>query len=385
MACLLEALGVTPLGSATPTAPSSARLRVAEQVGSIIVKNNNASLSPIRPQDILTRKSFENAITLLHAIGGSTNAIVHLLAIAGRVPGLGPFEPEGIVLDDISRIGHRTPLLVDLKPSGEGYMEDLHRAGGVPAILAQLAEGGLLHLDVKTVEAPSLGTALALHPYSSQRFKSIKQSVIRPLSDPLYPRDPLVVLRGNLAPGGCVIKAAAATQRLLKHRGPAVVFSSALDLANRIDASDLEVTPESVLVMQNTGPVGHPGMPEAGMVPIPKKLATQGIQDLVRISDARMSGTAQGTVVLHVAPEAAVGGPIALVKNGDIIRIDAEKGEIWLEVGEEELNNRKREWQEGQKSVNRTKKRGYGGLYSRSVLQADLGADFDWLRADYEK
>ena len=145
------------------------------------------------------------------------------------------------------------------------------------------------------------------------------------------------------------------------------------------------MTPESVLVMQNTGPVGHPGMPEAGMVPIPKKLATQGIQDLVRISDARMSGTAQGTVVLHVAPEAAVGGPIALVKNGDIIRIDAEKGEIWLEVGEEELNNRKREWQEGQKSVNGTKKRGYGGLYSRSVLQADLGADFDWLRADYEK
>ncbi|THH08919.1 hypothetical protein EW145_g2385 [Phellinidium pouzarii] len=383
MACILEALGMAPLGSATPTAPSSARLRVAEQTGSIIVKISLASNSPLRPQSILSRKSFENAITLLHAIGGSTNAIVHLLAIAGRLPGLGPSQPGGITLDDVARIGQRTPLLVDLKPSGDGYMEDLHRAGGVPAILSRLAEGGLLHLDARNIAAPTLGAALAAYPQSQLSFP---QTIIHSLTDPLYLGAPIVVLRGNLAPGGCILKAAAATPALFRHRGPALVFTSAEDLAARIDDQDLSVTPDSVLVLQNIGPVGHPGMPEAGLIPIPKKLGAQGVQDMLRISDGRMSGTAQGTVVLHVAPEAAVGGPIALIHDGDVVGIDVEGGKIWVDVegGDSELEKRKEEWTQKQNAFMKRKRRGYLGLYESTVMQADTGADFDWLGADFE-
>ncbi|EJD07087.1 dihydroxy-acid and 6-phosphogluconate dehydratase [Fomitiporia mediterranea MF3/22] len=384
MACLLEALGMAPLGSATATAPSSARLRIAAQVGSLIVRNSLASEAPLRPQDILSRESFENAITVLHAIGGSTNAIVHLLAIAGRIPGLGPTELNGITLDVIDEIGKRTPLLVDLKPSGDGYMEDFHRAGGVPALLSVLAKGNLLHLDARTVEALTLGAALAGHP-AAQRHGLFQQSIIRPLSDPIYPCAALVVLRGNLAPSGCVLKASAASSNLLKHRGPVLIFRSAADLAARIDSPDLPVTPETLLVMQGTGPVGHPGMPEAGLIPIPKKLAAQGVKDMLRVSDARMSGTAQGTVVLHVTPEAAVGGPLALVHDGDIVGIDVEERKIWMEVSDEELEERKRKWDERNAKIRKMKKRGYGGLYERTVLQADLGADFDWLTATYER
>lgn len=384
MACLLEALGMAPLGSATPTAPSSARLRVASQVGSLIVSNSVVSERPLPPQDILSRKSFENAITLLHALGGSTNAIVHLLAIAGRIPGLGPTESGGITLDDIDKIGKRTPLLVDLKPSGDGYMEDFHRAGGVPALLSVLAGVGLLHIDARTVEATTLGEALAAHP-GAQRHGTFQQSIIRPFSDPLYPRRALAVLRGNLAPNGCVMKASAASPHLLKHRGPAVVFHSAADLAARVDSPDLDVTPDSVLVMQGTGPIGHPGMPEAGLIPIPKKLAARGVKDMLRVSDARMSGTAQGAVVLHVTPESAVGGPLALVRDGDMIAVDVEEGKIWVEVGDEEMENRRSEWEESQAKEVNGRKRGYAGLYERTVLQADLGADFDWLTAAYTK
>ncbi|OCB90190.1 dihydroxy-acid and 6-phosphogluconate dehydratase [Sanghuangporus baumii] len=380
MACILEALGIAPLGSATPTAPSSARLRVASQIGSLIVSNSLASETPLRPQDVLTRKSFENAITALQAIGGSTNAIVHLLAIAGRVPGLGPTEAGGITLDDFDRIGKRTPLLVDLKPSGEGYMEDFHRAGGIPALLSVLAKGGLLHLDARTVEAPTLGAALAAHP-AAQRHGTFAQNIIRSLSDPLYPGSSLVVLRGNLAPDGCVLKASAASPNLLKHRGPAIVFSSAADLAARVDSADLSVTPETVLVMQGTGPVGHPGMPEAGLIPIPKKLATQGVKDMLRVSDARMSGTAQGTVVLHVAPESAKGGPLALVRDGDVVGINMEEGKIWVEITDEEMKRRRKEWEENHTNGRKRTKRGYAGLYERTVQQANLGADFDWLTA----
>ncbi|KAL5486273.1 hypothetical protein ACEPAI_7319 [Sanghuangporus weigelae] len=378
MACILEALGVAPLGSATPTAPSSARLRIASQIGSLIVSNSLAFETPLRPQDVLTRKSFENAITVLQAIGGSTNAIVHLLAIAGRVPGLGPTEATGITLDDFDRIGKRTPLLVDLKPSGEGYMEDFHRAGGVPALLSVLAKGGLLHLDARTVEAPTFGAALASHP-AAQRHGTFAQNIIRPLSDPLYPRSSLVVLRGNLAPDGCVFKASAASPNLLKHHGPAIVFSSAADLAARVDSTDLSVTPETVLIMQGTGPVGHPGMPEAGLIPIPKKLAAQGVTDMLRVSDARMSGTAQGTVVLHVVPESAKGGPLALVRDGDVVGINVEEGRIWVEIADEEMKRRMKEWEENH--TRKRTKRGYAGLYERTVQQANLGADFDWLTA----
>lgn len=380
MACILEALGIAPIGSATPTAPSSARVRVAEQAGSLIVKNSLASDAPLRPQDILSRKSFENAITLLHAIGGSTNAIVHLLAIAGRIPGLEPSDNNGITLEDFARIGQRTPLLVDLKPSGEGYMEDLHRAGGVPTILSRLAEGGLLDLDALTITGSTLGVALDAWPKSRLNFP---QSIIRPLSNPIYDRAPLVVLHGNLAPDGCVIKASAASKNLFLHNGPAVVFTSAADLAARIDSPELDVTADSVLVLQNIGPVGHPGMPEAGLIPIPKQLAAQGVQDMLRISDGRMSGTAQGTVVLHIAPEAAVGGPLALVINGDVIGIDVNAGRIWLEVDDEELAERKTSWSKVHAKT--SKKRGYAGIYTDSVMQADQGADFTWLRAGYER
>ncbi|KAL5504385.1 hypothetical protein ACEPAH_8459 [Sanghuangporus vaninii] len=383
MACILEALGIAPLGSATPTAPSSARLRAASQIGSLIVSNSLASETPLCPQDILTRKSFENAIAVLQAIGGSTNAIVHLLAIAGRVPGLGPTETGGITLDDFDRIGKRTPLLVDLKPSGEGYMEDFHRAGGIPALLSVLAKGGLLHLDARTVEAPTLGAALAAHP-AAQRHGTFAQNIIRSLSDPLYPGSSLVVLRGNLAPDGCVLKASAASPNLLKHRGPVIVFSSAADLAARLDSADLAVTPETVLVMQSTGPVGHPGMPEAGLIPIPKKLAAQGVKDMLRVSDARMSGTAQGTVVLHVAPESAKGGPLALVRDGDVVGINIEEGKIWVEIADEEMKRRRKEWEESHTNGRKRTKRGYAGLYERTVQQANLGADFDWLTASCE-
>ena len=380
MACLLEAIGMATLGSATPTAPSSARLRVAEQAGSLITKMVGSESTSTRPQDILTRKSFENAITLLQAIGGSTNAIVHLLAIAGRVPGLGPSEEGGITLADVAEIGKRVPLLVDLKPSGEGYMEDFHRAGGVPVVLNELAKGGLLHLDARTIEAVTLDEALAKY---NKLHRPFKQAVVRPLSDPIHPHSALTVLKGNLAPSGCVIKASAATPSFFKHKGPAVVFSSTADLARRIDSPELQVTRDSVLVLQNAGPVGHPGMPEAGLLPIPRVLASQGVQDMVRVSDARMSGTAQGTVVLHIAPEAAVGGPLAFVRDGDIIGIDVENGKIWVEMagGDDEMERRRKQWEEAKLRKVRGQERGYAGLYARSVTQADLGSDFDWLQA----
>lgn len=396
MACLLEALGMAPLGSATPTAPSSARLRVAEQVGRLITRiavpsSSSSSPSsdpvpgPLRPQSILTRHSFENAITVLHALGGSTNAIVHLLALAGRVPALGPSQPRGITLDDIDRIGRKTPLLVDLKPSGVGYMEDFHRAGGVPSLLARLAEGGLLHLDALTITGRTLGAELASFPAAALTFP---QTVIRPLADPLYAHSALVVLRGNLAPHGAVLKASAASPALFTHAGRAVVFTSTADLAARIDTPALAatITPDSVLVLQNAGPAGHPGMPEAGLIPIPRSLAAAGVRDMLRVSDARMSGTAQGTVVLHVAPEAARGGALALVRDGDTVGIDVEARRIWVEArgGEEEWKRRVEEAREGEEGKKGTRKRGYAGLYESTVLQADQGADFDWLQADYQ-
>jgi dihydroxy-acid dehydratase len=389
MACLLEALGMAPLGSATPPAPSSARLRVAEQTGSILAQmlQSTSSKEPRKPQDILTRKSIENAITMLHAIGGSTNAVVHLLAIAGRVPGLGPSVPQegGVTLSDFEEIGKRTPLLVDLKPSGDAYMEDFHRAGGVPVVLNELVKGNLIHLDAPTIEASTLGEALAAY---NAKHRVFHQEIVRPLANPIYPKASLVVLRGNLSPAGCIIKASAATPSLLKHRGPAIVFNSTDDLAARIDAPDLHATPDSVLVLRNAGPVGHPGMPEAGLLPIPRVLASQGVQDMVRISDARMSGTAQGTVVLHVAPEAAVGGPIALVRDGDMIEIDVDKGIISVKMDgadvEEELERRKDEWLKAKTGLSQ-KKRGYAGMYERSVEQANFGADFSWLKSDQTK
>lgn len=380
MACLVEALGLMPLGSATPPATSAARIRVAENTGKLAVKISveKETRKRITPQDVLTRDSFMNAIIVLHALGGSTNAVVHLLAIAGRVPDLNP----PLTLDDIDTVGRKTPLLVDLKPSGSGYMEDFHRAGGVPALLQRLAPLNILHLDALTVTGQTLGEELSVF---AGKF-DFPQEIIRSPSSPLFPASALVVLKGNIAPNGCVLKqSAVANPALLKHSGPAVVFSSAADMAERIDSPELasRLTADSVLVLQGIGPGGHPGMPEAGMIPIPKSLARQGVTDMLRISDGRMSGTAGGAVILHVAPEAAVGGPLALVQDGDVIGVDVDERKIWVEMasGEDEFERRKAEWNDEQRKRGKPRVRGYEGLYKSTVLQADQGADFDWLRA----
>jgi len=382
MACIVEALGLMPLGSATPPATSAGRIRVAENTGKLAVKisagDSEGTRKRILPQDILTRESFINAIIVLHALGGSTNAVVHLLAISGRVPNLDP----PLSLDDIDSIGRKAPLLVDLKPSGSGYMEDFHRSGGVPALLQCLLPLNILHLDALTVTGRTLGVELAEF---AGKF-DFPQEIIRPLSSPLFPASALVVLKGNLAPDGCVLKQSAVLNpALLKHKGPAVVFLSAADMAARLDSPELasKLTADTVLVLQGIGPVGHPGMPEAGMIPIPKVLAKQGVTDMLRISDGRMSGTAGGAVVLHVVPEAAVGGPLALVKDGDIVGLDVDERRIWIEVdgGPNELERRKGEWDELHWKQGRPRVRGYEGLYKSTVLQADQGADFDWLRA----
>lgn len=361
MACITEALGISPLGSASAPAVSSARVRIAERSGVLAVR---LAKDRISPREILTRKSFENAIRVLQAIGGSTNGIVHLLAIAGRLEGI------DLTLNDIDRIGRDTPLLVDLKPSGDHYMEDFHRAGGVPRLLKELQP--LLHLDAHTITGRTLGDELATFA-----FRNSPQEIIKSFESPLFASCSLAVLKGNFAPDGAVIKQSAATSSLRQHSGLAVVFSDSKDMAERIDAENLEVTADSVLVLQNIGPKGGPGMPEAGLIPIPKKLGRQGVKDMVRISDGRMSGTAAGTIVLHVAPEAAAGGPLAAVRDGDIISLNVDEREIKLEVEDEEIQRRLR-------AVRRSKEgpsRGYGKLYHEHVQQANLGCDFDFLRA----
>ncbi len=322
MACLLEALGLLLPGGATIPAVYGERLRHAELAGRCAVALVGSSRTPAR---LLTEKSFENAWRVLQALGGSTNAIIHLIAIAGRC-GI------RLSLDALDRVSDSTPLLVDLKPSGQGYMEDFHRAGGMGVVLQELKP--LLHLDVPTVDGRTLGAILD-GPYEFPSW----QTVIRPLREPLAPRGSLIVLHGNLAPEGAILKRSAASPELLRKTGRAIVFSSLSDLAARIDAPDLDVTPDDILVLQNAGPLGGSGMPEAGALPIPKKL--RGLQDMIRISDARMSGTAFGTVVLHVAPEAAAGGPLGLVRTGDRIALDAERRSLELLVEARELDARR--------------------------------------------
>ncbi|KAF7359184.1 hypothetical protein MSAN_01260400 [Mycena sanguinolenta] len=330
MACLLASLGLMPLRGASAPAVSATRLRVAEETG----KNAVAAVSDEhRPQAILTKESFLNAITVLQAIGGSTNAVVHLLAIINRHPAVA----GTISLDTFDEIGRKTPLLVDLKPSGDNYMTDFHNAGGMTALLHTLRP--LLFLGAKTITGQSLGEVLdasVAHdfPYSRE--------IIRPLSNPLYPRSSIVVLRGNLAPGGAVMKASASKdRRLLNHAGPAIVFSDTEDLARRIDDPELPVTADSVLVLQGIGPIGFPGMPEAGLLPLPRKLGAIGVQDMLRISDGRMSGTAGGTIILHVSPESVVPGSVfGVVRDGDIIRCDVENRVIQLDIPHEEIARR---------------------------------------------
>ena len=359
MACVAEALGMALPGSASPPAVTADRVRIAERSGATAVALAGSRLAPA---GIVTAKSVENALRVLLAIGGSTNGIVHLTAIAGRL---------GIPVDlaRLDELGRETPVLVDLKPSGQGYMEDFHHAGGVPALLRELKP--LLHLDAMTVTGRTLGEEIEA---SGPGFP---QQVIRPLANPVFAQGGIAVLRGNLAPGGAIIKQSAADAKLMRHEGRAVVFENAADLASRIDRDDLDVTADDILVLKNIGPKGAPGMPEAGYLPIPKKLARAGVKDMVRISDGRMSGTAAGTIVLHVTPEAALGGPLAHVRTGDRIRLDVPGRSLALLVPDEEMARRRA----ASPVTMPTAERGYLKLFLDTVTQADQGVDFDFLRA----
>ncbi|PKY02435.1 putative dihydroxy-acid dehydratase [Aspergillus campestris IBT 28561] len=374
MACVTAALGMMPLRGASAPAVSSARIRVAEEAGANAVAVAQAGR---KPQDVLSTESFLNAITVLQAIGGSTNAVVHLMAIVNRHP-----QAQGtITLQTFEDIGKRTPLLIDLKPSGDNYMDDFHNAGGMLALLHTLRP--LLHLSAMTITGRTLGEVLDSSPF---RTFPLSQQIIRPLSDPLYPASSLVVLHGNIAPKGAVMKASASKNRtLLSHSGPAVVFENSADLAQRIDDANLPVTQESVLVLKGIGPVGNPGMPEAGLIPIPRKLATQGVQDMLRLSDGRMSGTAGGTIALHISPEAALAeSPFGVVQTGDWITCDLEQRRLQLEIPDEELKARveaRKLALAGAGASEQGPRRGYRVLYERSVNQAEEGADFDFLMA----
>jgi dihydroxy-acid dehydratase len=359
MASVTEALGMMLPGGATPPSPSGERLRHGTETGRRAVE---LAHDPIRPRDILTPEAFENALHVLAALGGSTNAVVHLLAVARRAG-------VALTLDDFDRISRETPLLVDLKPSGARYMEDFHRAGGVPVLLKSLEAA--LHTDHVGVSGLRLGTQL----YDIQP-PADWQDVIRTVDDPLGPPGALAVLRGSLAPDGAVLKTSAASPELLVHEGPALVFDSPQDAAERLADPDLDVTAEHVLVLRNAGPVGA-GMPEAGSLPIPKRLAAAGVKDMVRISDARMSGTSYGTVVLHCAPESAVGGPLGLVRDGDRIRLDVPGRRVDLLVDEEELHKRADTWRPPE-----APERGWRRLYAQTVLPANLGADLDFLSGE---
>jgi dihydroxy-acid dehydratase len=356
MASLAEALGMTLPGCAAIPAPDSRRLRLAEASGRQIVA---AVAADLRPSRILTREALENAIRVSMAIGGSTNAVIHLVALAGR---LGIDLP----LDRFDALSRSTPFLANIRPSGEFQMEELFAAGGIPAVMQEIRS--LLHLDALTITGRTVQENLA-------GAEVLDRRVIAPLSQPLHPEGGTAILHGNLAPRGAVCKQSAASSHLLRHRGRAVVFSSNADLQARIDDPELDVTEEDVLVLQNAGPVGGPGMAEVGNLPIPKKLLQRGVRDMVRISDARMSGTAYGTIVLHVAPEAAVGGPLAVVRTGDVIELDVPSRRLQLCVSDEELAARLAAWSPPPSAY----ERGYGRLFIEHVLQADQGCDFDFL------
>ena len=361
MACLAETLGIMLPNSATAPAVYADRQRIAEQSGAQAVALAHAGVTP---DQILTPEAFENALRVLLSLGGSTNALIHLTAIAGRL-GI------DIDLEAFDRMSQETPVLMDLKPSGEGYMEDLHRAGGLPTLLRELKP--LLHLNAMTINGHTLGENIdaAVH--------LIDQKVVRPMNSPVYAQGGIAVLRGNLAPSGAIIKQSAASSELMTHRGRAVVFTGLEDLANRIDDPDLDVQADDVLVLQNIGPKGAPGMPEAGYIPIPKKLAAQGVKDMVRISDGRMSGTAAGTIVLHVSPESAEGGPLGLVRDGDFISLDVANNQLNLEVDNNELDARRQAFKDEEGGAPLL---GYRRLFMEQILQAEQGCDFRACRPE---
>ena len=358
MACITEALGMCLPGTAAIPAVHADRLRAAEATGVAAVRLIG---SPLTPDKIVNAKSVENALRVLLAIGGSTNAVIHLTAIAGRagVP---------VSLSRLNELADTTPVLVNLKPVGNGYMEDFFAAGGMGALLRELK--GLLHLDAMTITGETLGERLAQEgaPY-------VDRAIIAPRSEPLEPLGGLVALFGNLAPQGAIMKRSAADENLFEQEGRAVVFTSLEDLAARIDDPSLDVTAKDILVLQNAGPHSPAAMPEAGYLPIPKKLAAQGVKDMVRMSDARMSGTAYGTIVLHVTPDAASGGLLGLVRNGDRIKLSVKERRIDLLVDDAELRRRAA----SRTGAAEAPPRGYAALYAREILGADQGCDFRFL------
>ncbi len=359
MACLVEALGMILPGTAAIPAVHADRLRAAEATGALAVKLIGSELTPDR---LINRKSVENALRVLLAIGGSTNAIIHLTAIAGRagVP---------VSLERLNELSDTTPVLVNLKPVGNGYMEDFFTGGGMGALMRELKD--LLHLDCMTVTGETLGERLN---YDSDAW--VDRTIIAERKAPLEPQGGLIALFGNLAPRGAILKRSAADAKLFELEGRAVVFTSLADLAARIDDPNLDVETNDILVLQNAGPHSDSAMPEAGYLPIPKKLATKGVKDMVRVSDARMSGTAFGTIVLHVTPDSASGGPLGLVRNGDRIRLSVKERRISLLVDEAELKRRAA----SVKPAAEKPTRGYARLYAREILGADLGCDFEFLK-----
>ncbi|MEI8407362.1 MULTISPECIES: IlvD/Edd family dehydratase [unclassified Kribbella] len=357
MACMAEALGLQLTGGAAIPAVDSRRYSIAQQTGQRIVQMVHEDL---KPSDILTRDAFANAVRANAAIGGSTNFVIHLLAIAGRVG-------VDVTLDDLDEWARGVPWLVDLQPSGKYLMEDFYYAGGLPAVMKEILP--LLKTDAITVTGKTIGENVA------QAERTVDTDVIRAVGNPLGSGAGTAVLKGNLAPDGAVIKQSAASERLLRHRGKALVFAAIEDYDKAVDDPDLDVDEDTVLVLQNAGPRGYPGMPEVGNMTIPRKLAEQGIDDMVRISDARMSGTAYGTVVLHVTPEAAVGGPLALVRTGDWIELDVPARRLHLDVPEEELEKRRADWQPPTPPSDR----GWARLYVDHVTQANQGCDLDFL------
>jgi dihydroxy-acid dehydratase len=363
MACITEALGIALPGTAAIPAIHADRLRASEASGMQAVRLALADENEkLIPNKIITPESVENALRILLSIGGSTNAIIHLTAVAGRlgIP---------IPLDQLNMLSDETPVLIDLKPTGEHYMEDFFKAGGLGAVLRELKP--LLNLNCMTVTGQTLGERL------ETEAEYVDRAVVRSMSKPIQSMGGLVSLFGSLAPEGAILKRSAADPKLFETEGRAVVFSSLEDLADRIDDPNLDVKETDILVLQNAGPKSAAAMPEAGYLPIPKKLARAGVKDMVRISDARMSGTAYGTIILHVTPEAAIGGPLALVKNGDGIKISVKNRSLDLLISAEELAARREQFKP---TPTPTYHRGYKKLYYDTVLQADGGCDFDFLR-----
>jgi dihydroxy-acid dehydratase len=362
MTSATEALGLSLSGFASIPASDSRHSQMASMTGRRIVE---MAWEDLKPSDILTKASFDNAMSTVLALAGSTNSVVHMIAVSRRAG-------FPLTLDHIDALARKVPVLANLRPAGEYLMEDFYYAGGLRALLKELSP--LLDLTQQTVDGKSLGELIS-------EAKVFKPEVIRSLDNPLVASDSLAILKGNLAPDGAVIKPPAAESHLLKHTGKAVVFKNYDDLSARIDDPQLDVDKDSVIVLQNAGPLGAPGMPEWGQLPIPQKLLKQGVRDMVRISDARMSGTSYGACVLHVAPESYVGGPLALVRDGDLIELDVPARKLNVLISDAEMTKRKQAWQAPLKKFDR----GFGKMYSAHVLQADQGCDFDFLETSHQE